>query len=112
MTCAKVKVECWLIHPSGAVFYGSNDCANPQVHCPRTAAGETHGVGYEKCTHICRQEGHAEVVALRKAGHFARECIAFVTHDWICKDCEAALYAAGVQCVMLSTPAKVFWQNG
>ena len=111
MTCAKVKVECWIVHPSGAVFYGSNDCGTPQEVCPRVTAGQTHGEGYEKCHHICNQPGHAEIMALRAAGEWARGSTAFVGHDWVCQDCENALYKAGVDRVFLAQKAPVFWQK-
>lgn len=109
MTCAKIKIECWLVHPSGVVFYGSNDCANPQVTCPRGNAPK--GTEYEKCQHICQQEGHAEQIALKKAGHFSYGCIAFVNHDWICPNCADLLYKNGVEQVYLAALAPVFWQN-
>ena len=106
MTCAKVRVECWLIHPTGIVFYGSNDCDTPQVKCPRE-----EGEGYDKCGHVCNQQGHAEQVALRKAGEYSHGCIAFVTHKRICPTCEALLYKHGVDRVYLASLAPVFWQK-
>lgn len=106
MTCAKAKVECWIVHPSGAVFYGSNDCATPVNICPRTA-----DEGYEKCTHVCNQEGHAEQVALKKARHFARGATVFVTHHRICDNCADLLFAAGVDRVLLAKNAPVFFQQ-
>ena len=106
MTCAKVKVECWLVHPTGTVYYGSNDCAAPQVQCPRTK-----DEGYDKCTHVCQQEGHAEQIALKKAGVSSHGCIAFVTHKRICPRCEDLLYKNGVERVYLANLAPVFWQK-
>ena len=101
MTCAKVKVECWIIGNDQQVYYGTNDVLNPQSVCPRTLAGETHGQGYEKCHHICQQPGHAEIMALAKAGQAARGGTALVTHDWVCPDCQAALDRAGIAKVVL-----------
>ncbi len=56
--CAKMTVRCTLVTPAGEHIVGTNHCENPQPVCPR-APGE----GYEKCTSVCRQVGHAEVVA-------------------------------------------------
>lgn len=101
MTCAKTTVMCRITLPEDSkgivrVVVGYNDCENPQTVCPR-ALGE----GYEKCKTICNQQGHAEIQALA-AVHAAGlkaygACAEIWGHTHACKDCQEALYAAGVE---------------
>ena len=90
---------------SGDVFYGQNSCDNPQTVCPRTP-----GEGYEKCKTICQQQGHAETMALARAAEHARGldvvqgATAYCTHSHFCKDCQIALFAAGVKYLTLGKP--------
>jgi len=90
--CAKTHVVCVISTPSGHVFKGTNWCANPQEVCPRSA-----GEGYDKCKSICKQEGHAEVDALKLAGDKARGASAVLTgHSYACQSCQEALFGAGI----------------
>lgn len=92
MTCAKTKVTCELITADGVSFMGENWCENPQAACPRE-----EGEGYEKCKTICKQFGHAEIDALRKAGDKAVGSRAFINgHTYACQSCQEALYGASV----------------
>ena len=90
--CAKKQVGCVIVAPDGQKFAGANLCEEPQDVCPREP-----GEGYEKCQTICRQIGHAEIVALRRAGKNAVGATAWVyNHTHACRDCQEALYGAGV----------------
>lgn len=62
MTCAKVRVFACFLTEDGSTYTGSNDVLAPQLVCPRDP-----GDDYTKCVSICRQPGHAEVVAITKA---------------------------------------------
>jgi hypothetical protein len=100
--CAKAVVRCTLIATNGARFIGENRCANPQASCPR-ASGE----GYEKCTTICRQLGHAETEALEAAGSSASGAHAFVEgRSYVCRSCQEALFGAGVRSLTLGSPPR------
>lgn len=100
VTCAKATVRCTLVTREGEQIIGENWCANPQPVCPRTP-----GEGYEKCKTICRQEGHAEVVALRIAGAKARGSRAYIEgHTYACMDCQHALFGAGVISISIGIP--------
>jgi deoxycytidylate deaminase len=96
MTCAKTIVKCKIIATDGTVFTGENYCNNPQLICPRGV-----GEGYEKCSTICKQVGHAEVVALEKAGKKALGATAvLIGHDHFCRECQIALFDTGVKYLM------------
>jgi len=94
MTCAKKRVGCIITSWDGQrSYFGSNDCANPQPVCPREP-----GEGYEKCKTICKQEGHAEEMALKHAkddavGGTAR----LLWHSYYCRNCQEQLFAAGIK---------------
>jgi deoxycytidylate deaminase len=93
MTCAKKKVTCIIVSPIGKIFTGENSCRNPQTSCPRNP-----GEDYAKCITICEQEGHAEMVALQKAGHHAQGSIVYlIGHSHYCRNCQIDLFNAGVQ---------------
>lgn len=100
MTCAKTTVRCTLVTPSGEHIVGTNACANPQPVCPREP-----GEGYEKCTTICRQQGHAEVQAVALAGDRARGARAYIEgHTYACMACQHALFGAGVRSLSIGSP--------
>lgn len=97
--CAKRRVVCLITLPNLQQFRGENDCENPQPSCPRWL-----GEGYEKCTLICRQSGHAEIEALRAAGGSAAGGRADIWgHYWICEPCGRALLVAGITDVTIHT---------
>lgn len=103
--CAKVTVTCTLIDYAGRKVVGTNACANPQRECPRLS-----GEDYTKCTTVCNQQGHAEIQALRAAGIFvaggARGARAYLQgHTYACRECQEALFAAGVLSITVGAPA-------
>lgn len=100
--CAKLVVRCTIVGYWGARFVGENSCANPQTTCPRLP-----GEGYDKCVNICRQNGHAEEVALRAAGDIAVGARAYIEgHTHVCRNCQEVLTAAGVSSFTIGPPPK------
>lgn len=97
--CAKVRIRATIRTPDGRSFVGFNDCDNAQRVCPREP-----GDNYFLCQAVCRQEGHAEVMALKQAGPWAVGATAFVEHKRCCPDCQQALNAAGVARIVLGEP--------
>jgi hypothetical protein len=90
--CAKARVFCDLVLLDGTVVTGENWCANPQQKCPRLP-----GEDYEKCATVCKQEGHAEVVAVRLAADKAKGAAAVLRgHTYACQKCQETLFGAGV----------------
>lgn len=102
--CAKRRVQCVIIPVGMAPIFGENDCANPQPVCPRLP-----GEGYEKCKTICRQDDHAELVALRRAQEWTATAGGSVVggkayvrgHHWVCEPCGKALKDAGIVTVTI-----------
>jgi deoxycytidylate deaminase len=92
MTCAKQPVFCKLVFADGDYVVGTNGCTNPQLKCPREP-----GEDYTKCKTICGQGGHAEISALQLAGDRAKGAGAYLAgHTYACKECQEALFGAGV----------------
>ena len=93
MTCAKKRVLCALYDAAGMLIsIGRNSCDNPQEVCPREP-----GEDYTKCSTVCEQRGHAEVIALRNAGGydlFGGKAV--ITHHRVCEWCERELMQAGI----------------
>lgn len=98
--CAKARVICTLVTQEGDKVVGENLCLNPQSKCPRES-----GEGYEKCSSICRQIGHAEEVAIRLAGSYAKGAEAYLEgHTYACKNCQEIMFGAGVRSLSVSAP--------
>lgn len=100
MTCAKTTVRCTLVTASGEHIVGTNLCRNPQPTCPRLP-----GDDYVKCTTVCDQAGHAEIVAVRLAGSKAAGARAYIEgHTYACMACQHALFGAGIISLSIGAP--------
>ena len=98
--CAKAVVRCAITTLNGERFYGVNDCANPQPVCPRKPNED-----YLKCVVVCKQSGHAEVMALQAAGDKAKGAYVDVHGiNYVCKDCQKRLFEAGVERITIWRP--------
>lgn len=98
--CAKKQVKCTIIDVTGERYVGENLCLNAQKICPRLP-----GEGYEKCVSICKQEGHAETMALKAAGSHAHGSHAYVEgHTYACQNCQESLFASGVAALTIGSP--------
>lgn len=93
MSCVKKHVTCVLVAENGSWIVGTNFCRNPQDVCPREP-----WEGYDKCSTICRQVGHAEEIALMDAGDRAKGARAYILGiGHVCRNCQEKLFAAGVK---------------
>lgn len=97
--CAKQRVVCTLHDKDGRLLArGENSCENPQPTCPREP-----GEDYLKCVTICRQKGHAEVMALedlraRKIDPRKEPVHAEIRgHHHACRSCCDFLWYAGIR---------------
>lgn len=101
--CAKQVVRATIISTDGARFVGENDCASPQVTCPR--AGMKTGEGYHLCREICGQGNHAEVSAINVAGAEAEGATLYLEgHTYACEPCQSACKAAGILWIVIGSP--------
>jgi hypothetical protein len=96
--CVKREVACVICTPGhdGYRVIGHNWCARPQCFCPRA-----EGEGYEKCSSVCGQLGHAETVAammmdMVKDADWAGSAAYLYGHTHFCDSCKAALRERGV----------------
>ena len=102
MTCAKAIIRCTIVAEDGSHFVGENWCKNPQEVCPRQP-----GEGYEKCQSICKQEGHAEEVAVRLAGNKVKGSRVYLEgHTYACMDCQHAMFGAGIKSFTVGSPPE------
>lgn len=70
------------------------------------------GQGYELCTNVCQQQGHAEVQALRAAGEAALGATLYLQgHSYACDPCIAACRAAGIAGIVIGPPPEEEWQE-
>lgn len=91
MTCAKVVVKARLVTTSGLVFEGENTVTRPQAQCPRA-----EGEGYDKCTSVCGQLGHAEAMAIRAAGTHAHGGHMQVFYHHVCDACQQLMQSLSI----------------
>ena len=94
--CYKREVCAIIVTQQGEISVGENLIYNDEVtECPR-AKGE----GYEKCTSICAQKGHAETEAIRKAKDSGYDLeggnLYLMGHHRICGPCKEACDNAGL----------------
>lgn len=105
--CNKREVVATIVTPGGQRFVGRNDVEARQATCPR--AGMATGEGYELCRDVCRQTGHAEVMAVRALqaetplAPIGSVCY-IEGHSYACDDCLRALAMAGVRAVRFCSP--------
>lgn len=106
MTCAKIDVRAMLICKNKEVVLGSNYCSNPQETCPRKP-----GEGYDKCTYICGQNGHAEEVAISKAlasGYNVNNARLYLAgHNAPCSRCKELMRKHNIECIILTPDANM-----
>jgi deoxycytidylate deaminase len=96
VTCVKQQVSATITGANGQIIcVGVNSCLNPQDICPRADAKS--GEGYDLCTSVCLQTGHAELNALEIAGDRAMGShMTLRGHTYCCDDCIVGMAEAGV----------------
>jgi deoxycytidylate deaminase len=95
--CAKKHVVA-IIEKNGKYYVGSDWCRNPQKKCPRLP-----GEDYSKCKTICKQDGHAELDAIKHAKSDTKGAILYlIGHDHCCESCLTAIEKAGIKTVIFN----------
>ena len=103
--CAKQVVTAIIVALDGRWYKGENDCAKPQTICPRNDLPT--GVGYHLCREVCKQDSHAEVAALQKAGTAANGATLYLSgHYYACNECKQSCDDAGIVNIVLGKPPK------
>ena len=85
-----------IIESDSGIFVGSNWQHNEVKECPRKDLKT--GEGYELCKNICKQNSHAEIDVIRKAGPSAKGATLYlIGHYYACDDCKKAIEKAGIK---------------
>lgn len=104
--CAKQIVTATIVTLDGNIYVGTNYCETPQSSCPRGHLPS--GVGYEMCTDICHQPGHAEIMALKYAGENAKGATLYLEgHTRACDPCQNACNASGIKEIIVGSPPRI-----
>lgn len=107
--CLKQVVKASLVRDGEVVVVAFNDIANDDVvQCPR--ADRESGEDYLWCSQLCRQDGHAEIQAIKRAKYLdinIRGCtLVLEGHSFICEECQKQLIEAGVKEWVLTTETQ------
>lgn len=102
--CVKQPTAAVIVKDGKIVGRGVNAGKRVDV-CPRVIHNCPTGTGYEFCKVVCKQEGHAEVMAIRdalKKNDDLRSASLYLDgHWWICKPCWDEIIKAGISRVFL-----------
>ncbi|MBU1129703.1 hypothetical protein KKE45_00085 [Patescibacteria group bacterium] len=99
-------------HPTGAVvvkdgqIIGTGSNAGTKVKfCPREKKGSKTGEDYYLCKTFCKQQGHAEIMAIKNAqknGYDTKNADLYLDgHWWCCKNCWDHIIKAGIRHIFL-----------
>ena len=101
--CRDKTIVAVLTHkPTGQKFYGTNGIKRDVDYCSRNESNHRMNEGYDKCRNICRQEHHAEIVALLSAVRHVpnislNQCVIDVYGTYqVCNNCQLLLDKHGV----------------
>ena len=100
--CAKQPTAAVVVKDGKIIGHGTN--AGIKVkECPRW--GSPTGTNYGPCKDVCKQEGHAEAIAVKDAiknGFDTQGADLYLYgHWWCCQDCWRVMIKAGIKNVYL-----------
>lgn len=102
--CLKQSTAAVVVKNGGIVGRGANAGKRVDV-CPRIVHNCPTGTGYEYCKDVCKQEGHAEIMAIRDASKKTKilkgASLYLAGHWWICKPCWDEIIKVGISRVYL-----------
>ena len=98
--CLKQSVYA-MIEVGDHKIFGLNQMLNDEItECPRDAQGYISGAGYHLCKEICKQDGHAEVDAIKRANDLGIDLtggkLTLVGHTYCCSNCTNEMDVAGI----------------
>ena len=104
--CFKREVCAVIINKKGQIATGQNLISNGLIgECPRDV-----GEGYEKCTSICRQEGHAEAMAIQDAMDRKIDIeganLYLMGHYRVCDSCQAGCDKHNLKVIIVNKEGK------
>jgi len=100
--CLKQKVKATIVTPSGEEFIGYN-MIDPSIKvCPRDEISAKSGERYDLCKSVCKQQGHAEEVALGLVGEKSEGSVLYLEgHTYACDNCKSLSKAAGIKTIVV-----------
>lgn len=97
--CIKQPTAAVVVKNGKIIGRGANAGKRVKV-CPRIVHNCPTGTGYEYCKKVCKQEGHAEVMAIRdalkKTKNLKGASLYLEGHWWICKPCWDEIIRVGI----------------
>jgi len=107
--CKKQTTYAVIYKDKQIVGIGSNEISADIEICPRDEAGCVSGEGYEMCTDVCKQAGHAEVMACKDAGGLADGGTLYLMgHAYCCNDCLLVMVKHGITEVVIAQTGERF----
>lgn len=100
--CKKQTTYAVIYKDGFVVGTGTNEIYADVEECPRDLQGCVSGEGYHLCTEVCKQKGHAEVMACKAAGKAALGGTLYLMgHTYCCDNCIEVMADHGIFEVVL-----------
>ncbi|MFA6250832.1 MAG: deaminase [Candidatus Shapirobacteria bacterium] len=113
-SCIKQPTGAVVVKNSQIIGRGSN-AGILVTSCPRIEQGYQTGQGWHLCQEICRQEGHAEIMAIKDAlthGHNPQGADLYLEgHWWCCQNCWDFMLQNGIQHVYLRSDSYQLYKR-
>lgn len=97
--CLKQPTAAIIVKNGKIIGLGTNAGKKVEV-CPRIVHNCPTGTGYEYCKDVCKQEGHAEVMAihdaLKKTKNLKGASLYLDGHWWMCEPCWNLIIKVGI----------------
>jgi deoxycytidylate deaminase len=107
--CKKQTTYAVIYKDGQVVGTGTNEIYADIAKCPREMQGCVPGEGYHLCTEVCKQKGHAEVVACESAGKLADGGTLYLMgHSYCCDNCLETMMTAGITEVVIAGTGERF----
>lgn len=95
--CKKQTTYAVIYKDKQVVGTGTNQISADIDICPRDEAGCVSGEGYHMCKEVCKQAGHAEVMACKDAGKKALGGTLYLMgHTYCCDNCIEVMADHGI----------------
>ncbi len=115
--CVKQPTAAIIVKFDQLLGKGTNAGIKIDGECPRVTEGYKTGEGYGLCKSACKQEGHAEIMAIKDAVNngFTNELkgasIYLDGHWWICENCWKEIIQYGIAHVYLRVDSMELYKK-